>query len=121
MNTDNQNQSSEAHENEIQPYAVVESGGKQYRVSAGDCILVNSMAVAVGEEVQLDRVLFFRNEAGCKVGTPLVAGASVRAKVVAQQKAPKIIVFKKKIRKGYTKKQGHRQSLTKLQIAEISA
>lgn len=103
------------------PYAVVETGGKQYRVAPGDFVLVGKIAGDVGSEVVLERVLLIKTASDCRVGTPIVTGATVRAKIVSQEKARKVIAFKKKIRKGYKKKQGHRQLITKLQIAEISA
>lgn len=105
---------------QLSPYAVVETGGKQYRVSTGDRILVEKITGAVGDEVTLERVLLVKTDTSkCQVGTPLVTGASVKAKIVSQEKGRKTLIFKKRIRKGYTKKQGHRQLLTKLEIAAI--
>lgn len=102
-------------------YAIVETGGKQFKVAQGDTIVVEKLDVSVGESVTLDKVLFVQSEGGSKVGSPTVAGASVTAKVVDHGKAKKIIVFKYKSKKNYHKKQGHRQPFTKLTIESIQA
>ena len=106
---------------ENETYAIVESGGKQYRVSAGQEILVEKLEQQEGDTVSLDRVLLVGGEGNTKVGTPLIDGASVEAKVVAQGRGPKVFAFKKKRRKGHTKKIGHRQAQTRLVIEKISA
>ncbi len=101
-------------------FAIVKTGGKQYRVGVGNQITVERLAGEVGAAISLDQVLAVGGEAP-KVGTPVVAGASVTAKIVQQPRGTKIIVFKKKRRKNYRRKRGHRQELTVLKIEEISA
>lgn len=100
-------------------YAIVETGGKQYRVEEGSVIQVEKLPAEVGEEVVLDKVVLVGGEE-LKVGTPHVEGAQVVAKVVAQNKAKKIVVFKYKPKNNYRKKQGHRQPYTRLQIEKIT-
>ncbi len=99
-------------------YAVVESGGKQYRVAVGDVIEVEKLDAAEGEEVVLDRVLMLGGES-VKVGAPLVEGAKVTAKVVGSGKRRKILVFKYRPKKNYRRRYGHRQPYTKLEIVKI--
>ena len=99
-------------------YAVIESGGKQYRVSPGDVVKLEKIDVPVGEEVVFEQVLLVKNDQTI-VGNPLVAGAKVLGEVVEQGKGKKIIVFKYKRRKGYRKKRGHRQLYTAVKIKEI--
>jgi large subunit ribosomal protein L21 len=101
-------------------FAIVRTGGKQYRVGVGDQITVERLAGEVGAEVALNDVLAVGGEAP-RVGTPTVAGASVKAKIVRQARGTKVLVFKKKRRKNYRRKRGHRQELTVLAIKEISA
>jgi large subunit ribosomal protein L21 len=101
-------------------FAIVKTGGKQYRVGVGDQITVERLAGEVGAAISLDNVLAVGGDA-LRVGTPVVAGASVTAKIVQQPRGTKIIVFKKKRRKNYRRKRGHRQELTVLKIEEISA
>lgn len=100
-------------------YAVIKTGGKQYRVAAGEKLKVEQIPADVGEEVVLDQVLAVGAGSGLTVGTPLVAGASVKATVVSQGKHDKIRVFKMRRRKQYRRRQGHRQHFTELHIAEI--
>lgn len=101
-------------------YAVVEIGGHQYKVSKDDKIFVNRLKTE-DEKITIDNVLLLKNEDGSlTVGKPLVEGASVEARIVDHQKGDKVIVFKKKRRKGYKVKRGHRQHLTQLQIENIS-
>jgi large subunit ribosomal protein L21 len=102
-------------------YAVVETGGKQYRVAPGDVIEVEKLASEPGAQITLDRVLMVSDEAGVRVGTPIVEGARVLADVEGQIKGPKLIVFKMKPKTRYRKKTGHRQQLTRLVIKEIVA
>jgi len=102
-------------------YAVIKTGGKQYRVSTGEKIKVELIASEVGQEIVIDQVLAVGNGAEIKVGTPLVAGASVKAMVVAHGKHDKVRIFKMRRRKHYQKRQGHRQQFTELQIASIQA
>jgi large subunit ribosomal protein L21 len=102
-------------------YAVIKTGGKQYRVSTGEKIKVELIAADIGQEIVLDHVLAVGNGAEIKIGTPLVSGASVTATVVAQGKHDKVRIFKMRRRKHYQKRQGHRQQFTELEIASISA
>ncbi len=96
-------------------FAVIETGGKQYKVAKNDVILVEKMAAQAGESVSLDQVLMV----GDKIGAPLVAGASVAATVIEQIRGDKVIIFKKKRRQNYRRKKGHRQYLTVLRITDI--
>jgi len=100
-------------------YAIVETGGRQYRVSPGDRLEVEKLAGEVGDTVTLTNVLMVGDGSTVTVGTPKVAAARVEAQITAQKRGEKIIVFKFKRRKGYRKKQGHRQSLTALKILGI--
>lgn len=101
-------------------YAVVKSGGKQYRVAAGKKIKVEKLPADIGSEVVLDQVLLVGSGEEVKVGTPLVPGASVLAKVLAHGRGEKVKIFKMRRRKHYEKQQGHRQSFTELEIAGIT-
>jgi len=98
-------------------YAVIKTGGKQYKVAAGEKIKVEQIAADVGQEIVIDQVLAVGNGADLKVGTPLVAGASVKATVVAHGKHDKVRIFKLRRRKHYKKSQGHRQTFTELEIS----
>ena len=102
-------------------YAVIKTGGKQYRVAAGEKIKVEQIAADVGQEVVIAEVLAVGNGADIKVGTPLVAGASVKATVVAHGRHDKVRIFKMRRRKHYQKHGGHRQQYTELQISAITA
>ncbi|QQE77001.1 50S ribosomal protein L21 [Alicyclobacillus sp. SO9] len=102
-------------------YAVVESGGKQLKVSQGDAVYVEKLTAEVGETVTLDKVFLIGGESGVQVGQPTVAGAKVTAKVEEHGRGKKITVFKYKAKKNYHKKQGHRQPYTKLRIESIEA
>jgi large subunit ribosomal protein L21 len=102
-------------------YAVVETGGKQYRVAPGDTIDVEFLPIAEGEAVNLDRVLLVGGDEGVTVGTPTVAGASVKADVVTHDRAKKIVVFKYKNKVRSRRRTGHRQAYTRLHIQEITA
>ena len=102
-------------------YAVIRTGGKQYQVEPGQRCRVEKLAGNVGDTVELDDVLLVVDGEKVSVGRPVVEGAKVTAKIVEQGKDKKIIVFKKKRRKGYRLKQGHRQLYTALEIQEISA
>lgn len=100
-------------------YAVIETGGKQYRVQEGDIIFVEKVDVAEGEVVSFDKVLILSNEGNLTAGKPYVDGAKVEGTVLEQGKAKKIVVFKYKPKKNYRKKQGHRQPFTKVKIDKI--
>jgi large subunit ribosomal protein L21 len=100
-------------------YAVVETGGKQYKVSEGDVLSVERLPASEGDKVVLDKVLFYSDENDTKVGTPYIEGAKVEADVVENGKGKKVIIFKFKSKKNYRKKQGHRQPYTMLKITSI--
>lgn len=100
-------------------YAVLETGSKQYRVSPGDQFAVERLPVEAGQPVTFDRVLLVNREGQLSVGSPTVAGASVEADVVEHKRGEKLIVWKMKRRKGYQRKQGHRQELTVVKVKEI--
>lgn len=100
-------------------YAIIETGGKQYRVQEGDVIRVEKLEIADGETVKFDKVLLVADEAKLNVGKPYVDGAVVEAVVENQGKAKKIIIFKYKAKKDYRKKQGHRQPYTQVKIEKI--
>ena len=102
-------------------YAVVKTGGKQYRVAAGEKIKVEQIPANVGAEITLDQVLMVGEGESVKIGTPLVTGATVKAKVIAHGRHDKVKIFKMRRRKHYQKHQGHRQNYTELEIAGISA
>ncbi|GAB3356823.1 hypothetical protein GCM10027395_19950 [Giesbergeria sinuosa] len=106
---------------EVHMYAVIKTGGKQYRVASGEKIKVEQIAADVGQEIVIDQVLAVGNGAEIKVGTPLVSGATVKATVVAHGKHDKVHIFKMRRRKHYQKRQGHRQQFTELQIGDIAA
>ncbi|MDA0228396.1 MAG: 50S ribosomal protein L21 [Proteobacteria bacterium] len=102
-------------------YAVVKTGGKQYRVAAGEKIKVEQITADVGAEIVLSEVLAVGTGSELKVGTPLVSGAAVTAKVVSQGRGDKVRIFKMRRRKHYQKRQGHRQYFTELEISAIQA
>ena len=101
-------------------YAIVDIAGQQFKVEAGKQIFVNRQAAEVGSALSFDKVLLLAGEGDVKVGAPYIDGAAVKATVVEHCKGDKVIIFKKKRRKGYQKKNGHRQYLTKLQIEGIA-
>lgn len=101
-------------------YAVIRTGGKQYRVAPDDVIQVERLSTGPGESIDFDEVLLVGEGAATTAGTPLVAGAKVRAEVLEEIRGDKIIVFKKKRRQGYRRKRGHRQNLTVLRITDIT-
>lgn len=102
-------------------YAIIKTGGKQYKVAEGDVIMVEKLAAGEGEAVVFDQVLTVVNDADVKIGTPVVEGAKVTGKVEAQGKDKKILVFKYKAKSSYRKRQGHRQPFTKVVIEKIEA
>ena len=101
-------------------YAVIKTGGKQYRVAPEDVIEIEKLPAVVGDRVTFDEVLIVGGEGEPEIGTPVIKGASVAGEVVEQGRAKKIIVFKKKRRKNYRRKQGHRQQLTTVRITGIT-
>lgn len=101
-------------------YAIVDIAGQQFKVEQGSQVFVNRLASEAGSAVEFDKVLLVDNEGKVKVGAPYVKGAVVKATVLEHCKGDKVIVFKKKRRKGYQKKNGHRQYLTKIQVEEIA-
>lgn len=104
----------------VRMYAIIETGGKQYKVSEGDVITVEKLAAEAGSEYSFDKVLVLSKENDITVGAPYVAGAKVTASVIGDGKAKKVIVYKYKSKKGFHKKKGHRQPFTKLKINAIS-
>ena len=102
-------------------YAVIRTGGKQYRVSEGQLVKIEKLAGEVGDKVTLGDVLFVGGNGEVKIGAPLVADAKVAGEIVGQGKAKKVLVFKKKRRKSYSRQRGHRQHQTTLRITAIEA
>ncbi len=102
-------------------YAVIETGGKQYRVTQGDVLKVEKLEANVGDSVTIEKVLLVEKDGSVQVGTPVVAGAKAVVKVVEHGKGDKIIVFKYKPKKNYRRKQGHRQPFSKVVVESIEA
>ncbi|RJO61409.1 50S ribosomal protein L21 [candidate division WS5 bacterium] len=102
-------------------FAVIKTGGKQYKVSEGETLSIEKIAAEEDKAVDFDEVLLIADGDKVEIGQPDVKGAKVKAKVLSQEKADKIVVFKYKKRKNYRKKTGHRQRVTKVQIEKISA
>ena len=100
-------------------YAIIETGGKQYKVAEGDIITVEKLGVEAGQEYTFDKVLVLAKDGDVKVGAPYVEGTAVTASVIGDGKAKKVVVYKYKPKKGFHKKNGHRQPFTKLQIKSI--
>ena len=100
-------------------YAIIATGGKQYKVSEGDIITIEKLGAETGEKVVFDQVLAVSGD-GMKIGAPTVSGATVEASVVAEGRGKKIIVYKYKSKTGYHKKNGHRQAFTKVKIEKIN-
>ncbi len=101
-------------------YAVIKTGGKQYRVAAGEKLKIDQLPAAIGAEIVLDQVLLVAEGDNLKLGRPLVTGASVQAKVLAQGRHDKVRIFKLRRRKHYQKHQGHRQNFTEIEITGIT-
>ena len=101
-------------------YAIIATGGKQYKVSEGDIITIEKLGVDAGEKVTFDQVLAVSGD-DMKVGNPTVSGATVEASVIKEGRAKKVIVYKYKRKTGYHKKNGHRQSFTQVKIEKINA
>lgn len=102
-------------------YAIIQTGGKQYRVTEGDVVSIEKLDVNEGDAVEFDQVLTVVKDGAVTVGKPVVAGAKVSATVLAQGKGKKILVFKYKAKSNYRKRQGHRQPFTKVKIEKIEA
>lgn len=102
-------------------YAIIETGGKQYKVSEGDVVFIEKLDVEEGSSITFDKVLMAGEGDAVKVGTPVVEGATVTANVLKNGKAKKVIVFKMKRKKNERKKKGHRQPYTKVQITAVNA
>jgi large subunit ribosomal protein L21 len=102
-------------------YAVIETGGKQFKVQEGDVVYVEKLDASVGDAVTIDKVLLVEKDGVVKVGTPVVAGATAVLKVVEHGKGEKVIVFKYKAKKNYRRKQGHRQPYTKVLVEALQA
>lgn len=102
-------------------YAIIRTGGKQYQVAAGDKLRVEKLQGNIGDTVELSDILMLVDGEDVKIGSPVIDGAKVVAEITDQGKADKVVVFKKKRRKGYRVKRGHRQQYTALTIKEISA
>jgi large subunit ribosomal protein L21 len=102
-------------------YAVIKTGGKQYRVAAGQKLKIEQIPADIGQEISLDQVLSVGEGDQIKIGTPFVAGAVVKATVLAQGRHPKVKIFKMRRRKHYQKRQGHRQNYTEVRIDAITA
>ncbi len=100
-------------------YAVIQTGGKQYRVAPGDVITIEKLEGEPGSELSFDEVLLTSQDGSVQIGSPTLAGASVTGEIVGQGRAKKILVFKKKRRKKYRKRQGHRQYETRVRVSEI--
>ena len=101
-------------------YAVIATGGKQYRVSIGDEIFIEKLEGEAGAAIKFEEVLAVSDDNGLKLGTPIVDGAAVEAEIVKQGKQKKVIVFKYKAKKGFRKKTGHRQPYTRVRINKIT-
>ena len=102
-------------------YAVIKTGGKQYRVTAGDKLKVEKLLGDVGSDITIDQVLMVADGDNVTIGSPVIKGASVQAKVVAHGRGDKVMIFKFRRRKHYRKTQGHRQDFTEIQIEKIAA
>ena len=100
-------------------YAVIKTGGKQYRVEPGDVLRVEKLSGEVGSPISFDEVLLRQSEAGLAIGSPAVEGAQVSAVIVGQERERKILVYKKKRRKNYRRRQGHRQSVTTIRVVAV--
>ena len=102
-------------------YAVIKTGGKQYRVVAGERLKVEKLVAEVGNVVMLDKILMIADGDAITIGSPLIAGATINATVLSHGRGDKVMIFKFRRRKHYRKTQGHRQSYTEIQIGDISA
>lgn len=103
----------------MEAYAVIETGGKQYRIEAGQTLDVERLEGDAGAQIAVGRVLALSDGSALSVGTPVVEGATVTAEIIEQLRGPKVVSFKKKRRKGYKRKLGHRQELTRIKIVSL--
>jgi large subunit ribosomal protein L21 len=101
-------------------YAVIRTGGKQYRVAPGDVVRIERLAGEVGAPVEFSEVLMTGGDGAVRIGTPVLEGVRVRGRIIQQSRSRKILVFKKKRRKNYRRRHGHRQSITTVQVTEIA-
>jgi large subunit ribosomal protein L21 len=102
-------------------YAIIRTGGKQYRVTPGDVLRLERLDGAVGAAVEFAEVLLTAGDGAVRVGTPLVDGVRVRGEILAQGRARKVLIFKKKRRKNYRRRRGHRQAITTVRVTEIAS
>ncbi|MPN39123.1 50S ribosomal protein L21 [bioreactor metagenome] len=102
-------------------HAIIETGGKQYKVAEGDVLFIEKLPVEMGDSIVFDKVLALLDGESATFGTPVVAGAAVEASVVKNGKGKKVMIFKYNAKKGYRKRQGHRQPYTKVEIGKIKA
>ena len=102
-------------------YAIIQSGGRQFRVQPGDVIDVELLGVEAGEKTVFEEVLLAADDSGVKIGSPLVKGAKVTAEVLEERKGPKLVSYKFRRRKGYHRTVGHRQKLSRVKVGEIKA
>lgn len=102
-------------------HAIIETGGKQYKVTEGETLFIEKLTAEAGDAVTFDRVLAVLDGGNAKFGTPVVEGATVEASVVKNGKGKKVMIFKYNAKKGYRKRQGHRQPYTKVEIGKINA
>ncbi len=102
-------------------YAIIQTGGRQFRVQPGDVLDVELLDAGAGQKTTFDEVLLAADESGVKIGTPLVKGAKVTAEVLEERKGPKLVSYKFRRRKGYHRTVGHRQKLTRVKVGEITA
>lgn len=102
-------------------YAVIKTGGKQYRISAGEKLRIEQIPAEIGQEIVLDQVLMVADGEAVRMGTPLIAGARIKARVLAQGRGEKVSIFKMRRRKHYRKSMGHRQNYTEIEILGIAA
>lgn len=103
---------------ETQSYAVIRTGGKQYRVAEGDLVRIEKLSGEKGDEVQFAEVLMLGGQGAAKVGTPLIAGATVKGQILRQAKAPKVLHFRKE-KEGWKRRRGHRQEFTEVRITSL--
>jgi len=102
-------------------YAIIETGGKQYKVSEGDILQVEHLDASIGDSIEIDKILMIGGNDNVTTGTPYIENARIKAEVVSMDRAKKIVVLKKKRRKGYRRKSGHRQVRTGLKIVQIAS